>query len=167
MRQKGRRKLIGMRNTDARRTALISAAIPLFVSIAFAAVEKGTVRYDYPVRAIRGRVTAAGRVIPVSVWVDVYDNAEVRLDDSMPPAEQRKKQTRVASVQPNDEGDFSIKHLRKGFYEVEVGNHGMGGYHVLSVLVNVDPRGTNDRLCVDLGLEGGNSHGTVAKCSTR
>ena len=101
------------------------------------------------------------------VWVDVYDNARVSLDDSLPPVEQRKRQSKVASVEPNDKGEFSIKHLPKGFYEVEVGNHGMGGYHVLSVLVNVDPKGTNDKLCVDLSLEGGNARSTVAKCGTR
>ena len=96
------------------------------------------------------------------VWVDVYDNAQVCLDDSMAPVEQRKRQTKVASVEPNDKCEFSIKHLR--FYEVEVGNHGGGGYHVLSVLVNVDSKGANERLCVDLSLEGGNPESTVAKC---
>jgi len=101
------------------------------------------------------------------VWVDVYDNAQVCLDDSMAPVEQRKRQTRLASVEPNDKGEFSIKHLPKGFYEVEVGNHGGGGYHVLSVLVNVDSKGVNDRLCVDLSLEGGNAESTVAKCGVQ
>jgi hypothetical protein len=85
----------------------------------------------------------------------------------MPPVEQPKRQTQVASVEPNDKGEFSVKHLPKGFYEVEVGNRGMGGYHVLSVLVNVDPEGTNDRLCTDLNLEGGSAHSTVAKCGTK
>ena len=89
------------------------------------------------------------------------------LDDSIPPVEQRKKQTKVASMEPNDKGEFSIKHLPKGFYEVEVGNHGGGGDHVLSVLVKVDPKGPNDKLCVDLSLEGGNAQSTVAKCGAR
>ena len=101
------------------------------------------------------------------VWVDVYDNAQVCLDDSMAPVEQRKRQTKVASVEPNYKGEFSIKHLPKGFYEVEVGNHGGGGYHVLSVLVNVDPKGANDKLCVDLSLEGSNPESTAAKCGMK
>jgi hypothetical protein len=101
------------------------------------------------------------------VWVDVYDHAEVCLDDSLPPIEQRKRQTKVASAEPNDNGEFSIQHLPKGFYEVEVGNHGMGGYHVLSVLVRVDPKGTKDRLCVDLSLEGSDAHSAVAECSRK
>jgi hypothetical protein len=155
-----------MQEKNASRLALISAVFLLFVSVAVAVIEKQTVRYQHPVRAIRGRVTAVGQPIPVTVWVDVYDNAQVCLDDSMPPSEQRKRQTKVASAQPNDKGEFRVKHLPKGFYEVEVGNHGGGGYHVLSVLMNVDPKGANDLLCVDLSLEGGNAQSTVAKCST-
>jgi hypothetical protein len=155
-----------MRNIGTRRFGLISAVLLLLVGFAVAIVEKQTVRYEHPVRAIRGRVTAFGQVMRV-VWVDVYDNAQVCLDDSLPPVEQRKRQTQVASVEPNDKGEFSIKHLPRGFYEVEVGNRGMGGYHVLSVLVNVDPKGENDRLCVDLSLEGGNAHSTVARCSAK
>ena len=99
--------------------------------------------------------------------MDVYDNAQVCLDDSMPPVEQRKRQTKVASVEPNAKGEFSIKRLLKGLYEVEVGNHGGGGYHVLSVLVNLDPKGTSDKLCVDLSLEGGDTKSTVANCDAK
>jgi hypothetical protein len=98
------------------------------------------------------------------VWVDVYDNAQVRVDDSVPFAEQRKRQTKVASVEPNGKGEFNIKNLPKGFYEVEFGNRGMGGYNVLSVLVEVDPKGTKDRLCVDLSIESGEGRSKVAKC---
>jgi hypothetical protein len=152
---------------NALRLALISALFPLFVSLAVAIIEKQTVRYEHPVRAIRGRVTAVGQPIPVTVWVDVYDNAQVSLDDSIPPNEQRKRQTKVASTEPNERGEFRIKHLPKGFYEAEVGNHGGGGYHVLSVLVNVDPKGTNDSLCLDLSLEGGNAESTVVKCPAK
>lgn len=156
-----------MRKKNARTCALISAVLSLFVSLAVAIIEKQTVRYEHSVRAIRGRVTAVGQLIPVRVWVDVYDNAQVCLDDSMPPIEQRKRQTKVASAEPNDNGEFRIKHLPKGFYEVEVGNHGGGGYHVLSVLVNVDSKGTDDKLCMDLSLEGGNAQSTVAKCGPK
>jgi len=125
-----------------------------------------TVRYERPVRSIRGRVTGYGQVVPV-FWVDVYDNAQVCLDDAMPQFEKRKRQTRVASVEPNERGEFNIKHLPKGFYEVEFGNHGGGGYNDLSVLVNVDTKGTNDRLCVDLGLEGGRGQNTATKCGAQ
>jgi hypothetical protein len=89
------------------------------------------------------------------------------MDASMAQVEQRKRQNKVASVKPNGQGEFSIKNLPKGFYEVEVGNHGGGGYHVLSVLVNVDPKGANDKLCVDLSLEGGNPESTVAECGLK
>jgi len=98
-------------------------------------------------------VSNHGNSIP-SVWVDVYDNAQVFADDSLTPAERRKRQNKVASVKPNAYGEFSIKHLPKGFYEVEFGNHDMGGYNVLSVLVYVDPKAIDGALCVYLGLEG-------------
>ena len=156
-----------MKKKNAHKFAIISAVLSLFVSFAVAVIVKQTVRYEQPVRAIRGRVTAVGQVMDAAVWVDVYDNAQVCLDDSMAPTEQRKKQTKVASVEPNYKGEFSIKRLPKGFYEVEVGNHGGGGYHVLSVLVNVDPKGANDRLCVDLSLEGGNAESTVRTCGAK
>ena len=155
-----------MRKRNACRLALVAAVFSLFVSLAVAIIEKQTVPYKHPVRAIRGRVTAVGQLIPVTVRVDVYDNAKVCLDDSLPPIEQRKRQTKVASAEPNAKGEFRIKHLPKGFYEVEVGNHGGGGYHVLSVLVNIDPIGSNDKLCVDLSLEGGNAQSTVTECGT-
>lgn len=148
------------------RFVFICTAAFLFGSVAFAIIEHQTAQYQHSVRAIRGRVTAFGQVMRV-VWVDVYDNAQVCLDDSLPPVEQRKRQTKVASVEPNDKGEFTIKHLPKGFYEVEVGNHGMGGYHVLSVLVKIDPKGTRDRLCVDLGLEGSGANSTVTECSAK
>jgi hypothetical protein len=84
----------------------------------------------------------------------------------MPPAEKRKRQTRVAAVQPNNKGEFKIPHLPTGFYEVEFGNRGQGGYNSLSVLINVDPSGTSDRLCVSLGVEGG-GQSSVTKCEAQ
>lgn len=135
-------------------TALISIGLLLLGNIAFAVIIHGTVRFEKPISAIHGRVSNHGNAIP-SVWVDVYDNAQVALDNSMTAAEKRKKQTKIASVKPKTDGEFSIRHLPKGFYEVEFGNHGMGGYNVLSVLINVDPKGIPGALCVNLGLEGG------------
>ena len=132
-----------------------TAIITLFlVSVCFAAIIHDTIRFEHPIRAIHGRVSNHGNAIP-SVWVNVYDNAQVCADNSLTPAERRKKQNKTASVKPNGYGEFSIKHLPKGFYEVEFGNHDMGGYNVLSVLVNVDPKGIPGALCVNLGLEGG------------
>ena len=137
-----------------------SLSLLFLVSVSFAVMVHNTVRYARPVRSIRGRVTGYGQVVPV-FWVDVYDNAEVCLDNSMPPVEKR---TKVASVEPNERGEFNIKHLPKGFYEAEFGNHGGGGYNDLSVLVNVDPKGTSDKLCVDVSLESGPGQNTVTKC---
>lgn len=146
------RKLLRMYKRPVLTTALIFIAILVFASTAFAVVELETLRYAKPVRAIEGKLTGGGHVARLSV--QVYDNAKVWLDDSMSMAEKRKRQTLVASAEPNDRGEFKIKHLPKGFYGVEFGNGGMGGYNILSVLVNVDPMGTKDKLCVDVSLEG-------------
>jgi len=142
-----------MLTNNLRATALISVGLLLLGNIVFAVIIHDTVRFGQPIRAIHGRVSNHGNAIPL-VWVDVYDNAQVALDNSMTPAEKRKRQTKIASVKPKTDGEFSIKHLPKGFYEVEIGNHDMGGYDVLFVLVNVDPKGTVGALCVNLGLEG-------------
>lgn len=146
--------------------APISISILLLVSVSLAAIVHDTVRYEHPVRSIRGRVTGYGQVVP-SFWVDVYDNPQLCRDDAMPPAEKRKRQTKVASVEPNARGEFNIRHLPKGFYEVEFGNYGGGGYNSLSVLVDVDPRSANDQLCVDLGLESGPGQNTARKCGAQ
>lgn len=103
------------------------------------------VSYEQPVRTIRGKVAALSHIVPAS-WVDVYDNAA-----SVPRRlnvfrRKKKKANQIASVEPNAKGEFNIKHLRKGFYEVEFGNQGMGGYNILSVLVNVDPKGRRQAL---------------------
>jgi hypothetical protein len=142
-----------MLTNNLRATALISIGLLLLGNIVFAVIIHDTMRFEQPIRAIQGRVSNHGNAIP-SVWVDVYDNVQVVLDGSMTPAEKRKRQTKIASVKPKIDGEFSIKDLPKGFYEVEFGNHGMGGYNVLSVLVNVDAKGTAGALCVNLGLEG-------------
>jgi hypothetical protein len=154
-----------MLTKNVRKIALISLGL-LIVSTAGAVVIHDTVRYEHPIRTIRGKVTGGGSALRV-VWLDVYDNAQVRLDGSLPFAEQRKRQTRVATFEPDAEGEFKIKHLPKGFYELEFGNRGMGGYNILSVLVNVDPKGMEDRLCVDLSLESGGEHSSVAKCAPK
>lgn len=142
-----------------------SIALLFLGSIAFAVIVHDTVRYERPVRSIRGRVTGYGQVV-AAFWVDVYDNAQVYLDNDMPPVEKRKRQMKVASVRPNERGEFKFKDLPKGFYEVEFGNHGGGGYNDVSVLVNVDPKGTSDKLCVDVSLESGGGQNTATKCGS-
>jgi hypothetical protein len=141
-------------------------SILFLVGIAYAVVIHDTVHYEHSVRAIRGRVTSLGAVMRV-VWVDVYDNAQVCLDDSLTQAEKRKRQTKIVSAEPNDNGEFKITHLPKGFYEVEFGNRGNGGYNILSVLIQVDPKGTKDGLCVNLSQEGLGGQSTATRCSAR
>jgi hypothetical protein len=77
-----------MLNKGARTIALLSASLLFFGLVALAVIEVETVRFEQPVKAIRGRVTAFGQVMRV-VWVDVYDNAQLSLDDSMSEVERR------------------------------------------------------------------------------
>jgi len=140
----------------------ISFCLVFLIGVAFAVIVHDTVRYDKPIRVIRGRMTSNGATVRYGL-VNVYDNAQVSLDGSISPVEQRKRQTKVASVKPNEKGEFKIRRLPKGFYEVEFGNQGQGGYKSLSVLVNVDPKGSTDGICVNLGVEGG-GQSAVAKC---
>lgn len=144
--------------------ALISIGILLFTGIALAVVQHEMVPYQRPVRTIRGKLTGFGQVVP-GLSVQVFDNGRVWLDDTVVPFEKRKQQTLVASVEPNEKGEFSVKSLPKGLYEVEFGNGGHGGYNILSVVVAVDPKGTKDRLCVDVSLESAHSpQSSVRKC---
>jgi len=149
---------------------LIWLGILCFASIALAVVEHETVRYERPVRTICGKLTGFGNVVP-TLGVQVFDNGQVWLDDSIVPFEKKKKQNLVASAELNDKGEFKIKHLPKGFYEVEFGNGGNGGnggYNVLSVLVDVDPKGAKDRLCVDVSLESVPSpRSSVRRCTEK
>jgi hypothetical protein len=162
----GPRKLPFMRAERVHKVVPTSICLLFLASISFAVIVHDTVRYERPVRSIRGRVTGYGQVVP-AFRVDVYDNAQVCLNESMPFVEKRRRQTKVASVEPNEKGEFNIKHLPKGFYEVEFGNHGDGGYNDLSVLVNVDPKGTNDKLCVDVSLESGPGKNIATKCGAQ
>lgn len=146
-------------------------SIPIFIlffsSVALPVVEFETVRYERPLRTIRGKLTGFGYVVS-SLSVQVYDNAELWLDDSMPMVEKRKRQNLVASAEPNEHGEFKVKHLPKGFYEIEFGNGGTGGYNILSVLVNVDPKGAKDALCVDVSLESVPSpRSSVRRCTPK
>jgi hypothetical protein len=142
-----------------------SLGILLLASGSFAVVEHETVRYERPVRTIRGRLTGFGYVVP-TLGVQVFDNGQLGLDDSMALFEKRQRQNLVASVEPNDKGEFNVKHLPKGLYEVEFGNQGNGGYNILSVLVNVDPKGAKDAMCVDVSLEGAPSpRSSVRRCT--
>ncbi len=118
--------------------ALIGVTLLFLVGVSYSVILHKTVRYERRLRSIHGRVTGSGEVLPV-FWVDVYDNAQVCLDDSLSSGEKRKRQRKVDSQEPNDRGEFNITHLPKGFYEVEFSNHGQGGYNSLSVIVRVDP----------------------------
>lgn len=152
-----------MKNRFAGSTVLTSLALFLLVSFVSAVTELNEFRYEPPIRAIRGKVTGFGQVVPI-FWVDVYDTTRVPLDFSMPDFEKKKEQAKVVSIQPDEKGRFNIQHLPKGLYEVRFGNRGEGGYNTVSLIVNIDPKGARDRLCVDVGLESSSHTSSVRKC---
>lgn len=146
---------------------LTSLVLFLVVGLAPAATELNEFQYEQPIRAIHGRVTGFGQVVP-GLWVDVYDKSRVPLDPSTPDFDKKEEQAKVVSVAPDERGEFNIKGLAKGGYEVRFGNRGQGGYNTVGLLLKIDPKGANDRLCVDVGLEGGSRHpSTVRKCGGR
>ena len=57
---------------------------PRWKSACFAAIIHDPARFAHPIRAIHGMLSNHGNAIP-SVWVDVYDNAQLCLDNSLTP----------------------------------------------------------------------------------
>ena len=78
---------------------------------------RNIVQYEHPIRTIRGKVIGGGSTMSV-VWVDVYDNAQVQLDSSLPVAEQRKRQTKVATREPDAAGEFNVKTPAEAFLRI-------------------------------------------------
>ena len=134
----------------------------LLVAVAFGVVVHDTSRYQTPIRRLSGKVIGFGDVNP-DVRVEVYDNAQVWLDNSISVVEKRKQQSRIATTRTDKRGRFEFKGLPKGFYEVEFSRE---GWDVLSVLLNVEPNGAaTDSLCVTLRIEGASGQNSVEKCN--
>ena len=111
-----------------------------------------SITYKSSVRRISGRVVGTGNINP-GVTVEVFDKPEVWADDSLSMNEKRKRQKEIASTVTDLTGNFDFRGVRKGAYEVQFST-GDGGWDVLSVLVNVNPSGSGDRLCVQIAPRG-------------
>ncbi len=134
----------------------------VLIPFAYAVVQHQTISYKPPVKRIAGRVTGFGRVNP-DVQVQVLDKPEVWSNDSLSFVEKRKKQSIVASATTDSSGKFEFHGIPRGCYEVEFSNR--QGWNVLSVFVVVDPRGSSQKLCVEMSLEGGGGSGpSVQPC---
>ena len=141
----------------------ISLALVLSSVFAAAVTVVNEFRYERPIRSIRGKVTGFRQAVP-GFWVGVYDTARVPRGYSTPQFDKIKEQAKVVSVEPNEKGDFNIQHLPKGLYEIRFGNRARGGYNIVSLIVDIDPKGARDKLCVDVGLESSSHISSVRKC---
>jgi hypothetical protein len=145
------------------RTLTVSALSLLFAGACLAVVVHDTISYATPLKRISGSVIGFGNVNP-NVKVEVFDRPEVWADDSLSPAEKRKRQKVIATTLTDNRGKFDFRGVPKGAYEVQF-TTGDGGWNVLSILLKVDPAGSHDRLCVELSLEGaGQGPSSVKPC---
>jgi hypothetical protein len=144
------------------RILTVCALCVLFTGICVAVVTHETISYPASIKRISGSVVGYGNVNP-GVKVEVFDKPEVWADDSLSLNEKRKRQKLIATSSTDSKGKFDFRGLPIGSYEVQFSN-GNGGWNILSVLVNVNPAGSHDRLCVQLSLEGAGPKPSVEAC---
>jgi hypothetical protein len=120
------------------------------------------ISYKAPIKRIAGRIVGFGAPRP-DVKIQVLNHPEIRADDSLSWSEQRRRQTLVASM-TSSIGKFEFRGIPKGSYVVDFSTSPPGGWNPLSVFVVVDPKGSSDKLCVELGLEATGSGGSVEPC---
>jgi hypothetical protein len=152
-------KLSSMPRKVAVSCPLILLVFLSLTGVTFAVIEVETFHYERPIRVLRGRVTGFGQVVP-GFWVDVFKKARESPDRLNP-------QDEVASAEPDSNGEFNFKSLPNGVYEVEFGNRGRGGYNTVALIVEINPRGAKDRLCVDVGLESAAPKSSVRRCTSK
>jgi hypothetical protein len=134
------------------RFLLICTLLAILAAPGAAVVEFVQVRYETPVSDIHGRtVDETGAAIPF-VEIRVFNHPEVFSDDSLNLDQKRQKQKQVAATSSSQEGKFSLRGLPQGFYEVEFRK---SGFHVLSVLIQVDPSAGSGKFCVRMGVDPG------------
>ena len=137
--------------------------IVFLVELTFAAVVHEDVRYPATLRYVRGKIVQPS-FRRRDVQIEVFDNGQLGMDHTLSLHNRRSRQTKVASVHPDEGGKFQFKGLSKGLYEVEF-SFGNGGWNVLSVLVDVDPlAGKKEEFCVELSLEGSGEPSKMNKC---
>ena len=137
------------------------ALCALLAGVCIGVVTHDDITYKTPIKKISGRVVGFGNVNP-GVNVQVFDKPEVWADDSLSLDEKRKRQTEIASTVTDSDGKFEFRGVPRGSYEIQFSNR--NGWNVLSVLVNVQPSGSRDRLCVQMSIEGAGPRPFVQAC---
>jgi hypothetical protein len=139
----------------------VGAICVLLVPVCSAVVVHETISYKSPIKKISGRIVGFGTVNP-GVKIQVLDKPEVWSDDSLSFNEKRKKQSTVATVSADSNGQFEFRDIPKGSYEVEFS--GKEGWNPLSVFLVVDPGGSSRRLCIEMSIEGVGPAPSVQPC---
>lgn len=132
----------------------------LLATVCLGVVTHTTVTYKPTIKRISGRVVGYGAVNP-GARIRVFDKPEVWANDSLSLVDKRQRQTEIASTVTDEKGKFDFRRIPKGAYEVEFSRD---GWNFLSVIVNVDPSGTGDRICVQMSLDGMGPDASVQAC---
>jgi hypothetical protein len=132
------------------RSLKIIALCLLLARACVGVVTHETITYKSSIKKISGRVVGFGNVNP-GTDVQLFDKPEVWADDSLTWNEKRKRQTEIASTVTNSNGKFEFRGVPRGAYEIQFSKN---GWNVLSVLVNVEPSGSSDQLCVQVSIDG-------------
>jgi hypothetical protein len=130
------------------RSLITSALCISLAGICSAVVIHENKTYRTPLKRISGSVVGYGNVNP-GVMVEIFERPELWAE-----SEKRKRQRLIARTATDANGRFDFRGVPKGAYEVQFSPFN-GGWNVLSVLVTVNTSGSNDRLCVQLSLDGG------------
>ena len=125
----------------ARLGPLIASA---FLSAAFGLVTLDAINYEPPIKKISGQIVGVGPVNPVDI--KVY----------------RLKQNQSDYQLTDSTGKFDFPGIVRGSYEVRFS--GRDGWKTLALLVTVDPAGSKDQLCVNIGREGTHDESSVQPC---
>ena len=142
------------------RSLKIIAVCLLLARACVGVVTHETITYKSSIKKISGRVVGFGNVNP-GTDVQLFDKPEVWADDSLTWNEKRKRQTEIASTVTNSNGKFEFRGVPRGAYEIQFSKN---GWNVLSVLVNVEPSGSSDQLCVQVSIDGMVAQPSVQAC---
>jgi hypothetical protein len=142
------------------RSLKIIAVCLLLARACVGVVTHETITYKTSIKKISGRVVGFGNVNP-GMDVQLFDKPGVWADDSLSFDEKRKRQTKIASTVTNSNGKFEFRGVPRGAYEIQSSKN---GWNILSVLVNVEPSGSSDRLCVQVSIDGMGPQTSVQTC---
>jgi hypothetical protein len=103
------------------------------------------IQYTPSIKRVQGEIVDPGNKPVDYADISVFNNPGVLLDESLTMEQQRNRQKEVFETRADENGKYSVKKLPKGSYELEFSKP---GFDTLSVIVQIDPSGRSDKLCV-------------------